>query len=142
MQIRIHMSDSIDSKKKIGSYLLCSSAALQNGVKQQGQSLKQGKKPKPLGEILLESGLISQDELSVAVRKQRVDRLRGCPVFSMLSDVELAALSNRFTEVSVPPGKQFIFQDEPYPTHDIMAAGRVEVYRTTLEGKHIHIAYV
>ena len=136
------MSDSIDSKKKIGSYLLCSSAALQNGVKQQGQSLKQGKKPKPLGEILLESGLISQDELSVAVRKQRVDRLRGCPVFSMLSDVELAALSNRFTEVSVPPGKQFIFQDEPDPTLYIMAAGRVEVYRTTLEGKHLHIAYV
>lgn len=136
------MSEPTNSKKRLGAYLLCSSAALQNVVRQQGQSLKQGKKPKPLGELLLDSGIISQDELSVAVRKQRVDRLRGCPVFSMLSDTELAALSNRFTEVSVPPGKQFIFQDEPDPTLYIVAAGRVEVYRTTLEGKHIHIAYV
>jgi len=60
----------------------------------------------------------------------------------MLSDAELAAISARFTEVSVDPGKQFIFQDEPDPTLYILASGRVEVYRTTLEGKHIHIAFV
>lgn len=130
------------NKKRLGAYLLCSSAALQNVVKQQDQSIKLGRKPKPLGELLLDSGVISQDELTLAIRKQRVDRLRGCPVFSMLSDAELAALSNRFTEVSVPAGKQFIFQDEPDPTLYILASGKVEVYRTTLEGKHIHIAFV
>jgi len=131
-----------NGKKKLGAYLLCSTAALQNVVKQQGQSLKLGKKPKHIGEILLDSGVITEDELTTAVRKQRVDRLRLSPVFSMLSDVELAAISNRFTEVSVDPGKQFIFQDEPDPTLYIIASGRVEVYRTTLEGKHVHIAYV
>lgn len=128
--------------KKIGIYFLCSSAVMQNAVQRQGQTLKGGNKPKRLGELLLESGNISQDELEVAVRKQRVDRLRLSPVFCMLSDPELAAISNRFQEVSIEPGKQFIFQDEPDPTLYILASGRVEVYRTTLDGQHVHIAYV
>jgi CRP-like cAMP-binding protein len=131
-----------DGTKKLGAYLLCSSAALQNVVKQQGQMLKQGRKPKPIGELLLDTGVITREELDTAIRKQRVDRLRRSPVFHMLSDAELAAISTRFTEVSVDPGKQFIFQDEPDPTLYILASGRVEVYRTTLEGQHIHIAYV
>ena len=131
-----------DGTKKLGAYLLCSPAALQNVVKQQGQTLKLGNKPKHIGEILLESGVISREELDTAIRKQRVDRLRRSPVFNMLSDAELAAISARFNEVSVGPGKQFIFQDEPDPTLYILASGRVEVYRTTLEGKHIHIAFV
>lgn len=131
-----------DGNKKLGDYLLCSSAALQNVVNLQDQTLKLGKKPKHIGEILLDSGIISRDELDNAVRKQRVNRLRRSPVFNMLSDAELAAISNRFSEVSVGPGKQFIFQDEPDPTLFILAVGRVEVYRTTLEGKHIHLAYV
>ncbi|MEX2353512.1 MAG: cyclic nucleotide-binding domain-containing protein, partial [Gammaproteobacteria bacterium] len=38
--------------------------------------------------------------------------------------------------------KQFIFQDEPDPTLYILARGKVEVYRTTLDGEHIHIAFV
>jgi CRP-like cAMP-binding protein len=131
-----------DGTKKLGAYLLCSAAALQNVVKHQGQVLKQGKKPKPIGELLLETGVITREELDTAIRKQRVDRLRRSPVFHMLSDAELAAISTRFNEVSVDPGKQFIFQDEPDPTLYILASGRVEVYRTTLEGQHIHIAYV
>ena len=132
----------IDTHKKIGGYLLCSPAVMQNAVKQQGHSLKLGNQPKRIGEILLETGSISQDELDVAVRKQRVDRLSKTPVFNMLSNAELAAISNRFKEVSVEAGKQFIYQDEPDPTLYIIASGKVEVYRTTLEGEHIHIADV
>jgi CRP-like cAMP-binding protein len=131
-----------EMSKKLGGYLLCSPAVMQNAVKQQGHLLKVGSKPRRIGEILLESGNITKDELDVAVRKQRVDRLRQCPVFNMLSNAELAAISNRFLEVSVEAEKQFIFQDEPDPTLFIIASGKVEVYRTTLEGKHIHIAFV
>jgi CRP-like cAMP-binding protein len=60
----------------------------------------------------------------------------------MLSNSELAAMANRFTEVSVQPGEQFIFQDEPDPVLYILASGKVEVYRTTMDGEHVHIAYV
>ncbi len=128
--------------KNIGEYLVCSQAVIQNAVKQQEQSIKAGNKPRKLGEILLEAGNISRDELDVAVRKQRVDRLRLSPVFGTLSNAELAAISNRFKEVSVEHGKQFIFQDEPDPTLYILASGKVEVYRTTLDGQHLHIAFV
>ena len=121
---------------------MCSPAVLENAVKQQGHALKLGESSKRIGELLLESGNITKEELDVAIRKQRVNRLRSCPVFNMLSNAELAAISNRFSEMTVPAGKQFIFQDEPDPTLFILASGRVEVYRTTLEGEHIHIANV
>ncbi len=131
-----------DHTKRIGDYLVCSAPTLQNAVKKQGHALKVGQKPRPIGEILVENGDISPDELEMAVRRQRVDRLRMCPVFSMLSDAELSAISTRFTEISVPPGEQFIIQDEPDPTLYVIAQGRVEVYRTNLDGTHIHIAEV
>ncbi len=128
--------------RRIGDYLVVSSPVLQNAVKKQGQELKRSSKSRPLGEILLEDGDISKEELELAIRRQRIDRLRHCPVFATLSNMELAAISTRFTEVSVPPGRQFIVQDEPDPTLYVIAKGKVEVYRTTPEGRHIHIALV
>jgi CRP-like cAMP-binding protein len=128
--------------KRLGDYLVCSPAVLKNAVKKQGQMLKRRLAPKHIGEILLEDGLISQDELETAVRKQRVDRLRASPVFNMLSDAELSAISNRFVEVTVEAGEQFIVQDEADPTLYILAKGKVEVYRTNPDGTQIHIAYV
>lgn len=128
--------------KRLGDYLVISPGSLQNAVKRQGQALKQGRQPKHIGELLVESGEISQEEHDNAIRRQRVDRLACSPVFSMLSKTELAAISSRFKEVAVPAGKQFIIQDEPDPTLYIIASGKVEVYRTNLDGSHLHIAYV
>lgn len=128
--------------KRFGNYLVISQGTLQNAVKRQGQMLKQGLKPKHIGQILLENGDITRDELDTAIRKQRVDRLSCSPVFSMLSKTELAAISSRFIEITVAPGKQFIIQDQPDPTLYIICAGKVEVYRTNLDGSHVHIAYV
>lgn len=128
--------------KRLGDYLVCSPGVLQNAVKKQGQLLKRQLPLKHIGEILLEEGIISQEELDIALRRQRAERLRASPVFSMLSDSELAAIGNRFTEVVVDTGEQFIFQDEPDPTLYILCGGKVEVYRTDLDGNHIHIAYV
>jgi len=128
--------------KRLGDYLICSPGVLKNAVKKQGQRLKRRLAPKYIGEILLEDGLISQDELDAAVRKQRVDRLRASPVFSMLSEAELAAISTRFVEITVEAGEQFIVQDEPDPTLYILAKGKVEAYRTNLDGTIIHLAFV
>jgi len=128
--------------RKLGEYLVCSPAAVQNALRQQTQSTTSSLTLKRLGQALIESGIIEPEELEIALQKQRVDRLRRCPVFSMLTDAELSALSKRFTEDSIPPGNQFIYQDEPDPVLYILASGKVEVYRTTLDGKHIHLAYV
>jgi CRP-like cAMP-binding protein len=128
--------------KRIGDYLVVSKGALQNAVKRQGQALKLGQQVKPIGELLVDSGEITREEHDTAVRRQRIDRLVCSPVFSMLSKAELAAISSRFVEVNVPAGRQFIIQDEPDPTLYIIASGKVEVYRTNLDGTHLHIAYV
>ncbi len=128
--------------KKVGSYLVCSPGTLRNAVKKQGQLLKTGLKVKRIGEILVENGDISSEDLDIAIRRQRIDRLRNSPVFASLSNVELAAISSRFTEVSVPTGQQFIIQDEPDPTLYIIASGKVQVYRIDLEGNETHFANV
>lgn len=128
--------------KRIGDYLVCSPGTLRNAVKKQGQLLKHGMSLISIGQTLVENGDITQDELDAAIRKQRVDRLRGCPVFTNLSNSELAALSAHFTEVSVPMGQQFIIQDDPDPTLYILASGKVQVYRMDLEGNETHFAYV
>lgn len=128
--------------KRLGEYLVVSKPVLENAVRRQGQEQQRAGKSRHLGEILLESGDITPEELDLAIRRQRVARLRRCPVFSTLSEMELAAISTRFVEVSVPAGMQFIVQDEPDPTLYVLARGKVEVYRTTLDGKHIHIALV
>ena len=128
--------------KRFGDYLVVSPGTLQNAVKRQGQALKQGLQPRHIGELLVENGDISQDEHDNAIKRQRIDRLSFSPVFSMLSKTELAAISSRFKEITVPAGRQFIIQDDPDPTLYIIASGKVEVYRTNLDGSHLHIAYV
>lgn len=135
------LAANLSSPKRLGDYLICSAGTLQNAVKQQGQALKLGQ-TKHIGEVLMESGAISQEDLETALRKQRQDRLRACPVFSTLSDTELSALGARFKEVTVQTGEQFIIQDEPDPTLYVIASGRVEVYRTDLDGNFTHIAFV
>jgi hypothetical protein len=134
--------NTMQSAKRFGAYLVVSKGALQNAVKRQGQALKLGRQPKHIGELLIESGEITKEEHETAVRRQRIDRLACSPVFSMLSKTELAAISTRFKEVNVPAGRQFIIQDEPDPTLYIIASGKVEVYRTNLDGSHFHIAFV
>ena len=139
------MNESVPEKKlakRIGDYLICSSGTLKNAVKRQGQLLKLGKMVKHIGEILLENKEISREDLETAIRKQRIDRIKICPVFSPLTSTELSALSTKFTEVSIPAGEQFIYQDMPDPKLYIIATGKVEVYRTDMAGNLTHIAYV
>jgi len=134
--------ENTNTPKRIGDYLGVSPGTKQSAVKKQGQALKLKQPLKHIGEILVDDGTISKDELEAAIRRQRKDRLRICPVFSALTDTELSALSSRFKEITVPSGEQFIIQDQPDPTLYIIASGKVEVYRSDLDGNFTHIAYV
>ncbi len=82
-----------ENKERIGDYLVVSPAVLQNAVMKQGQALKRGEQPLPIGEILLEFGDISADELDNALRRQRSDRpLRKndkCVVFRQQSSLNV-----------------------------------------------------
>jgi len=130
------------SPKRIGEYLVCSPGTLQTAVKRQGQLLKNHKPYKLLGEILLEQQSISEEELTTALRKQRMARLSQCPVFKILSSTELVGISNKFREITIPAEEQFIFQGDDDPTMYVIASGKVEVYHMDIDGNKTHIAFL
>ncbi len=139
------MSDNNDSKsdlKKLGGYLVASRGAINIAVEQQIEAYTKGEPVKRIGELLVESGVITQEELDNSIRNQRIARLAGCPIFASLSTPELASLSKYFHEEGFAPGEQFIMQGEDDPTLYIVASGLVEVFRVDNEGNEISIAKV
>lgn len=128
--------------RRLAEYLACAPGTIKSALQRQAVTKGDDGQPKRLGEILQELGSVSADELDTAVRRQRVDRLHKCYVFSSLTQPELTALSTRFREVTVPEGYQFIIQDEEDPTLYVLATGKAEVYRTDIDGNWMHIAYL
>ncbi|MGH8121022.1 MAG: hypothetical protein ACRESK_10455, partial [Gammaproteobacteria bacterium] len=98
--------------KKLGDFLVVSRGNINNAVEKQISAYAHGEKVKPIGELLVEQGIITREELENSIRNQRIARLAGCPVFAPLSRPDLAALSKHFTEISIPPGERFITQGD------------------------------
>ncbi len=120
--------------KKIGEYLLCSQGAMQNALKKQSSLLEVKKESQLIGKILVDLGVIGQEELDNGIKKQRAERLSQCPVFSTLNKTELNALSNSFHEISVPALDEFILEGDDDPTMYIMVSGEAEVYHMDIDG--------
>ncbi len=121
--------------KKLGEYLAVSSGAINNALSKQTTDPGDETHNKPLGELLIDSGSISKEELENAIKQQRIRRLSRCPVFSTLSPTDLAAMGGRFNEISVPAQKEFIVQGDDDPTMYVMGTGNAAVYHTNLEGE-------
>ncbi|MCC7413219.1 MAG: GAF domain-containing protein [Gammaproteobacteria bacterium] len=128
--------------KRIGAYFFCSPAIIRAGLQKQGLSLQAPRHRRKLGELLVEAGAVTPTELDAALRSQRVARLQASPLFADLSRTELTALANRFEEVSIGAGEQFIRQGEEDPTLYLLASGRVEVFRLDEQGREIPLATV
>lgn len=128
--------------KKLGDFLLVSKGTISNAVQKQIEAYTKGEPIKPIGELLVEAGIITQEELENSIRNQRIARLGSCPVFASLNQTELAALSKHFTEVAVSPGEIFITKGEDDPSLYIIASGLVEVYNVDNGGNEISIAKV
>lgn len=128
--------------RRLAEYLVCAPGTIKSALQRQSSTINNDGQPKRIGEILQEQGAVSAEELDAAIKRQRIDRLQQCYVFASLSKPELTALSNRFREVTVPEGYQFIIQDEIDPTLYVLAVGRAEVYRTDLDSNWMHIAYL
>ncbi len=126
----------------LGDYLPISRGAKRLAMQKKREAKLKGEEVKTIGEILLASGTITQEDLEIAIRKQRADRLGLCPVFESLSRPELTALSSHFNEISLPAGKQFIMQGENDTTLYVLVSGRVQVFATDEDGNEIHIAHV
>jgi CRP-like cAMP-binding protein len=128
--------------KKLGDFLVVSKGAISNAVEKQITTYTSSGKLKPIGEILVEQGIITKEELETSIRNQRIARLAGCPVFASLTKTELFALSKYFTEVTVASGEEFIMQGEEDPSMYVIGSGMVEVYRVDNAGNEIPIATV
>jgi hypothetical protein len=128
---------------KIGKYLVVSKGAINNAVEKQiNASFTGASGNKRIGELLVEQGVMTQEELDNSIRKQRAARLLSCPIFATLSSMELAALSKLFTEVGYPANETFIMQGEEDPSLFIIATGLVEVFRLDNAGNEISIAKI
>jgi hypothetical protein len=128
--------------KKLGDFLVVSKGAISNAVEKQISTYASSGQLKPIGEILLEQGIINKDELDNSLRNQRIARLAGCPLFASLTKTELSALSKYFTEVNVGPSEQFIMQGEEDLSMYVIGSGLVEVYRVDNAGNEFPIAQV
>ena len=138
-------NDDLDKtgEHKLGEYLVVSKGAINNVVEKQFRASFTGAaENKRIGELLVEEGVMTQEELDNSLRKQRIARLAACPIFATLSSIELAALSKFFTEVGYPPNETFIMQGEEDPSLFVIASGLVEVFRLDNAGDEIPIAQV
>ena len=129
------------SSRRLGEYLECSNQVLQAALSRQG-SAGEGDSGKRLGELLLEDEAISLDALLAGIQAQRVDRLRACPLFTSLSDDDLAELSAVFQEVTARPDHCLITQDDRDPYLYILGSGRLEVFRADEEQSDTTLARV
>ena len=114
--------------EKIGAYLGCDPALLEQALARQRQWAAHGLR-KRLGEILLELQLMSDDTLWAALRAQRLDRLRGCAVFAGLETHELEVLCEVVQERSIRAGEEFIRQDDIGDRCFIVASGQAAVFQ-------------
>ncbi len=128
---------------RLGEYLLVSDGTINNVVEKQFQSSFTGTdENKRIGELLVEQGILTQEELDNSIRQQRIARLAVCPIFATLSSMDLAALSKFFTEVSYPPNETFIMQGEEDSSLFVIATGLVEVFHLDNAGNETSIAKV
>lgn len=128
---------------RLGEYLLVSDGTINNVVEKQFQSSFTGTdENKRIGELLVEEGILTQEELDNSIRQQRIARLAACPIFATLSSMDLAALSKFFTEVSYPPNETFIMQGEEDSSLFVIATGLVEVFHLDNAGNETSIAKV
>ena len=128
---------------KLGKYLLVSDGTINNVVEKQFHSSFTGANDnKRIGELLVDEGILTQEELDNSIRQQRIARLAACPIFTTLSSTDLAALSKFFTEISYPPNETFIMQGEEDPSLFVIASGLVEVFHLDNAGNETSIAKV
>jgi serine phosphatase RsbU (regulator of sigma subunit)/CRP-like cAMP-binding protein len=133
--------NSAEKPKKIGYYLNCGVDLVSQGLNLQKRLASMGIK-KRLGEVMLESQVISQDSLKEAIYSQRLDRLRMCRLFSGLTDEELLKFCDLVQEKDVAGGEDFIHQDRTGDCFFVIVEGDSLVYRKGDYGEEIPLETV
>ena len=124
--------------RPLGDYLDCPREAIDALIASQAGPMARGKR---LGEVLLEGRLVSAEALHRGLRAQRVDRLRGCPLFADFDRRELQKVSAVFHECTYEADHQFINQGQQDEKLYVLASGELEVWRETESGQRIALGF-
>lgn len=127
--------------QRIGEYLCCEPETLQEALLRQTELAGEGTR-KRLGEILLEMGAVSREDLLTAVHQQRRARLQSCPVSVGISDEELKTLTSFVAEKSLGAGEEFIHQSEMGDCFYVVVEGQVCVFWRDSDGEEVPLARV
>ena len=138
------MLNNHDSKpvgKRLGEYLDCDPEVIRSILKEQLGEMSSVQK-KLLGELLVDAGVITTENLDKAVLQQRLDRLKGCELFAGLESDEQMSLRQWVSEVSFEKDTEFIVQDEQGDCFYVLIEGQALVYRRGDYDEDIYISYV
>ena len=127
--------------KKIGEYLPCGEKIIGKALTHQKKMAATGVS-KLLGEVLVESKDVNQENLLTAIYDQRLDRLKKCKVFSDLEDNELKIICKSVKERNIASGEEFISQDTKGNCFYVVATGQVLVFRKEEDGEEIPLATI
>ena len=126
---------------RLGEYLSAPREAIEGALSRQSEAREEDA-GRRLGASLLDTGAVTLTSLLDAIKAQRMDRLKACPLFASLAFEELADLTAVFQEVSVEAGRQFITQDDKDPCVYVLASGRLEVFRLNDLEEEVKLATV
>jgi len=130
----------LESSPRLGSYLPCSTPSLQEAL--EAQAGPNAGPRRRLGDLLVEVGTISAEQLQDCLAAQRVDRLRRCALFASFPRDDLVRLAAAFEEVTVEAGTLFITEDSLDTQLFVVASGELEVFHADEQGDEVPIARI
>lgn len=128
----------------LGNYLPCSRGVIRMAMQKKREAKLKGEPDKLIGQILIELTELTNEDIEIALRLQRADRLALCPVFETLTHPELIAMGKNFREINIAARQQFIMEGENDPSLYVVASGQVEVFKISDDDDddEIHIAFI
>jgi adenylate cyclase len=129
---------------QLGHFLPCADDALKSALDMQGRT-QEGASPEKasrarLGQILVQLGSISANDLDSALLRQRMEWLRRSSLFAELTDGDLEIVARRVEELSLEPGQDLLVQGEQNDNLFILIRGQVEMFRISPEGERTILA--
>lgn len=124
--------------EKIGERLNISRETVEKLLDRQ-RHLKEKGIRKFLGELLVESGFVTKEDLARALDDQKIDRIKSAPFLSGLSDGESRILAPLIHDLSISSGEEFIHQDSIGDSAYLILEGKVTIYRRDESGEEFHL---
>lgn len=115
------------SRKKIGEYLPLKNKSVDEALELQ-RELRDRDIVKLFGEILIETGRVTGEELERALDRQKLDIMKLLPVFRTIPVRDLKVLSSMMEDIFVGEDEEFIAQDSLGDYLYILLTGTARAY--------------